>query len=142
MTKSTDLTTQALHVNRVQTHMPLFRTTGLKPNTNHNVYLDGELYNFAVKPFGKDLGAACTSDSNGSLIFYMLYEVEYNRGQNFEFDITQSINIDPTNNTENRVKNYRLIEVKSADGSSYAQFVMTVNLLLTAGPVRTLYPTE
>jgi len=137
MTIETDLTTKALNVIRTQTHMVLFRVAGLRPNTKHLAYLDGQEYGFATKQFGKDLGEDLISDSSGAITVYVLYEVEFNRTQNFEFAVSQSlsfqnnqINQQASRQEAAKVNNFRIFEFKSPDGNSYAQYRMELPLLL------------
>lgn len=62
---------------------------GLKPNTKHDLYVDGVEYNWAAKQFGKDLGADLVSDSDGKLLFNLFYE--------FPFEGTYSLDMSNKN---------------------------------------------
>lgn len=149
MIKESDIATKSLNTIRTQTHMTFFGVQGLRPNTRHDVYLEGELYTFACKQFGKDLGEDLISDENGRLAFYMLHEVEFNRNMNFELQSSQSlafqssgVNQQDSRREANLVTNYKIVEIKSPDGNSYSQLNLESPLLLTPGTVRTLYPIE
>lgn len=145
----TDLTTEGLNITRTQNHTYRFEVTGLRPNTKHTITIDDEEYAFATRQFGKAPGADLISNADGELQLFILYEIEFNRTQNFELNQTQSLategnafNQQQNRKAVNTVTNYKVVEVKSFDGLSQAQFIMRQNLILTAGPVRTLYPVE
>lgn len=144
-----DLTTEGFNITRTQNHTYKFEITGLRPNTKHTITIDDEDYGFATRQFGKAPGADLISDADGNLSLLVLYEIEFNRTQNFELNQTQSLategnalNQQQNRKAVNTVINYKVIEVKSFDGLSQTQFIMKQNLILTAGPVRTLYPVE
>jgi hypothetical protein len=56
----------------------------LKPNTKYDFYLDSILYNWACKPWGKNLGDDLVSDDEGKLYFNFLYDFQYEG--NYAFD--------------------------------------------------------
>ena len=144
-----DLTTEGYNVVRTQNHFYEMVARGLLPNTKHNIYFDGEDIGAITKQYGKDFGEDLVSTSNGILVFGMLAQYEFPRDQNFELPEQQTISFQTnmfgpgTAPRETRVVvNYRFIEIKNAAETSYAQFRMPLNLVLTPGPVRTLYPIE
>ena len=147
----TDLTTNALNVNRTQNHFYELTARGLRPNTKVAINIDGVDHGYATKQRGKDFGADLISDENGILQYGVLYEVAYARDMNFELPQGQTLSFqDSVNNSgdtgsrqSNRIiVNNKIIELISPDGQSYSQFIRALNIILTAGSVRTLYPIE
>jgi hypothetical protein len=144
-----DLNEQDFNIVRTQNHFYEMSVTGLLPNTKHNIYFDGEDIQFRTKQFGKDFGDDLISNANGILHIGILMQLPFPRDQNFELPEQQTLSFQ-TNmfgpGTDPRVTqtvvNYRIIELKSSNGLSYAQFRMKFPLVLTPGPVRTLYPIE
>jgi len=146
-----DLTTKGLNVTRTQNHYYRFAVAGLRPNTKHNITIDGVDYAFATKQFGKDFGADLLSDENGELKLGVLYELRYGRDANFELPQRQTLSFQDdvlnSGSTGDRkvsktIVKKRIIELISPDGLSYAQYVFSTNILMTAGPIRVLYPIE
>lgn len=143
-----DLNTQGFNINRVQAHRYRFRFNGLLPNTKHTLYVDGVNYNAVSRQSGKNFGEDLISDENGYMIVTVLYEIPYNRNSNFELPQTTTLAFqeEVVNNQNSKdfrlVENYVVFEVKSASENSYAQYVMPMPILLTAGGVNTLYPID
>ena len=144
----TDLNTQALNINRTQNKRYRLRFAGLLPRTKHSITIDGVDYGYATRQIGSDFGDDLVSDQDGILDVIILYEIPFNRTQNFELPQTPTlafqegiVNRQSSQDLAN-VSNYILIEVKSANENSYAQYSMRLNMLLTAGPLETLYPIE
>lgn len=133
-------------ISRTSHRIFLIQANGLRPNTKHKLYLDGVEHTFAARQLGKDFGDDLISDQSGRIDLEYLMQFNFNRDQNFELPEQQTLSYrDSVLNTQrsNRVvKNYVLVEIKSADGQSYAQHVRTINRILTQGPVRTLYPVD
>jgi len=142
-----DLTTQDINIVRTQNHAYSFHVNGLKPNTKHKMYVDGVDNTWATKQHGKDFGDDLISNGDGALSVQLLAQWAYPRNQNFELPEQQSVAFQ-TNNvgqgstqaSTKRVNNYVIIEIKSDDSLSYAQFQLKLNLILTAGPVKDVYP--
>lgn len=143
-----DLNTQGFNINRVQAHRYRFSFSGLLPNTKHSMFVDGENYNALTRQAGKDFGADLISDENGVLRVQVLYEIPFNRERNFELPQTTTLAFQEevvnrqSSRDFRRVNNYVVFEVKSANENSYAQYVMTMPILLTAGGLPTLFPIE
>ena len=143
-----DLTTAALNINRVQTHRYIFRFSGLMPNTKHTMYVDDVDHTALTRQNGKDFGDDLISDGNGELQVHVLYEIPYNRELNFELPQTTTLSFQEdifgrqSSANARRVENYVVFSVKNAAETSYAQHVMSMPMILTAGPVETLYPIE
>lgn len=146
----TDLTTRGLNVTRTQNHFYQCRATGLRPNTKHNVFIEGEDVGFRARQFGKVFGDDLISDENGQLLFGLLHEIEFARNRNFELPQSQTLSFQDgqVNNTagsrqaSQTVKNNLIIELVSPDGQSQSQIVLKMNIILTAGPVNQLFPIE
>ena len=145
----TDLTTQDLNITRTQNHFYELGARGLTPSTKHNIYLDDEDIGFRTKQFGKDFGDDLITDENGTIFFGVLLQLPFPRDQNFELPEQQTVSFqtnmfgpgaDPR--IAKTVINYRIVELRSTSGLSYAQFRIQFPLVLTPGPVKTLYPIE
>lgn len=140
-----DLTTQATNINRTQNHRYRFRFSGLMPNTKHTLYVDGVDYGYATRQIGKDFGADLVSDVDGILDVFVLYEIPFNRNQNFELPQTPTLSFQEeivnrqSSQNARRVENFVLFEVKNAAETSYAQYSMKMPLLLTPGAAETLF---
>ncbi len=143
-----DLETQGLNVTRVQTRWNQLAFTGLFPNTTYTITVDGEDYTNATRQFGKDFGAPLVSNENGLLVLGVLMEIPFARTQNFELPRTNALQFQNEQvSSENRrtsqtVTNVITIQLTNGNGSSQAQFLLNRTLLLTAGPVTTLFPIE
>lgn len=51
-----------------------FKFVGLRPNTKHDLYMNGIIYNWAAKPYGKNLGDSIISDNNGRVSIDVFHE--------------------------------------------------------------------
>ena len=92
------------------------KITGLRPNTNHSFYPEGDNKTSSCKQEGKILGAGLTSDSNGNLefIFYYYPTIE-----------TTNVTTEAAAVTE-MVAATKAIKVVNADNSSKAESTIQV----------------
>lgn len=143
-----NLTNQSLNVNRVQSRWYQFEVTGLMPNTIYTITVDGADWAEGTRQRGKDFGAALVSDENGDMLVEVLMEIPFGRDRNFELPRTNTLQfqneqVDSTNRRSSQVViNTIVIEFSNVNNSSKAQFLINRRLLLTAGPVQTLFPIE
>ena len=143
MAKYTNFNDQAVNVIRSQNHVYNLSVSGLKPGTIHKIYEDGEDITWRVRQYGKDLGAGLQSDSNGDLNFEIYAQVDYPRQFNFELPSTPTLSYETyqlnRGSFQNRYsKNYRIYEIKSNDGSSYATYRKKLNIITTPGPTQSI----
>ena len=148
MAQYTNFSDESVNVIRSQNHVYILNVSGLKPETIHNVYEDGEDITWRVRQFGKDLGGGVQSDFNGDLAFEVYVQIDYPRQFNFELASTPTLSYQTyqlnRGSLQNRYsKNYRIFEIKSNDGSSYATYRKKLNIITTPGPtIPILYSTE
>lgn len=140
-----NLTTRAQNITRTQNHYYHMRASGLRPNTKHNIFIEGIDRGYSTRQFGKNFGEDLISDENGEIRYGVLYELEYNRDKNFEIPSKQQT--DPNNQQGSKkpsrifVEN-KIIELISPDGGSQCQFVLKLNIILTDNPVSAQFPIE
>lgn len=114
---------------------------GLKPSTNFDFYLDGVLYNWAVKPYGANLGDQLKSDQFGKLQFNFLYDFQYEG--NYAFDnlpttpITGSQYNQQGPDTLYYYTTTRFIELKGP-GDAYASSYYPLRLLIIPSHVNNI----
>ena len=143
-----NLTDQALNVGRSQMRFNRYQCNGLLPNTTYTITVDGIDYSNVTRQRGKDFGAALVSDANGNLQFGVLMEIPFARNQNFELPRTNTLEFQQaqvaseSRRSSQLTTNIIVIELTNANGTSKAQFLLNRTLLLTQGPVQTLFPIE
>jgi len=144
----TSLSNNALNIVRTQNHFYEFNVAGLTPNTKHTIMIDEVDHSWATKQFGKDFGADMISDNDGKMKIGILFELPFPRDQNFELPRTNTLQFQNeqlssgTRQDLNIVSNIRVLELKTADGSVKAQFMLNLPTILSAGTVSTLFPIE
>jgi len=78
----------------------------------------------------------------------ILWEISFNRDRNFELPQNSTVafqtgRLAQTDRREqNQTQTSVVFEVTTANGLSKAQYILPMNLILTAGPVQTLFPIE
>ena len=140
-----DLQTQAQTIRASMSRLYHFYFAGLAPSTVHVPYLNGVDHSFATRGYGQEYGEALVSDNNGNLEVYVFYDLAYGRSFNFELPQTQTFNYQNAqiNNKEIvTAQNVLTFELKSFDGSSYAQKMIERRDILNAGAGEDLNPTE
>ena len=125
----------------VQTHLKEFSFRGLRANMTHDVYLDGVLTNWAVKPYGKDLGDSLVTDSAGNVTCYVLLEFYYSASYSYDTSLQQRNLLNNKNQDNNEVSyntTNRVLEIKAP--GSYARLNIPVRILVTAGDPNLITP--
>jgi hypothetical protein len=114
--------------------------SGLKAKTNYDFYLDGVQYNWACKPFGRQLGDQLVSDPEGKLKFNFLYDFQYEG--NYAFDNLPATPVTGSQYNQQETDSYyyftttRFIELKGAN--SYASAYFPLRLLIIPSHVNNI----
>jgi hypothetical protein len=108
---SKDVLTETAKAQKFKIHC-----TGLKPLTRHFFSFGGTDFTAACKQKGKKLGSGLTTDSSGNIKF------KYHHAKTFDtLDVT---NVVTWEQAKNMAAAFEVAELQSADGTSYAQFVV------------------
>ena len=143
-----NLNDQALNTTRTQTRWYSLQFSGLLPSTTYTITVDGEDYTNLTRQFGKDFGASLVTDADGSIRLGVLMEIPFGRNQNLELPRTNTVEFEQeqvystTRRTTKTVTNIIVIELTNSNGTSKAQYMLNRTLLLTIGPLQTLFPIE
>jgi hypothetical protein len=143
-----DLNATALNVTRTQNHAYRVTFSGLLPNTTYSITANDVDHGYATRTIGKGFGESLTSNANGELQCEILWEIPFNRDRNFELPQTATVafqtgRLAQTDRREqNQTRTSVVFEVTTANGLSKAQYILPMNIILTAGPVQVLFPIE
>jgi hypothetical protein len=107
---------------------------GLKPATKYVFYLDGVVYGWATKPFGKKLGDDLISGDDGTLRFTFLYDFQFKASYAFDnLPTTPSGGSQYNQNTIDTpfyMTTQRFLELKGT-GGAYASTYFPLRTLIT-----------
>ena len=143
-----DLNATALNVTRTQNHAYRVTFSGLLPSTTYTIRANDADHGYATRTIGKGFGEALVSNENGVLQCEILWEISFNRDRNFELPQNSTVafqtgRLAQTDRREqNQTRTSIVFEVTTANGLSKAQYILPMNIILTAGPVQTLFPLE
>lgn len=125
----TDLTVRSSVANRAE-----FSVFGLKPSTKHSVTIDGISMNWAIKPWGKDLGDDLISDASGRVRFLLLHELDRENAYALDSIIldgkTSKLSGNPKDGP-NFHKTHHTMEISAPD--SYASLNIPVKIMVVPG---------
>jgi len=143
-----DLITTALNITRTQNHAYRATFAGLLPSTTYTITANDVDHGYATRTIGKGFGETLVSNENGNMLCEILWEISFNRDRNFELPQNSTVafqtgRLAQTDRREqNQTQTSVVFEVTTANGLSKAQYILPMNLILTAGPVQTLFPIE
>jgi hypothetical protein len=119
----------------------VLRFVGLRPNSKHRVYIEGEDYTWACKGWGKNLGEELVTNEFGSVCFSILYEISMGAPFEREDKVTNSVayyssRMDSgASKRENNVSRiYKTVEIRSADNASHAREIIFFPVLARRTP--------